>query len=94
MKLRMNQTGFGHVAAVGIVLFLAVAGFAGYKVVTMNRNAAVTPSTQTAASSSTPTSIHSKADLSQAGKALDSSSAQVNSSLNDGALDSDLNDML
>lgn len=94
MKRRINHAGFGHLAAVGIVLFLLVAGFTGYKVVMMNHAVSVAPAAKTTAASSAPASINSKADLTQASKALDNSNTQVNSSLNDSALDSDLNDML
>jgi hypothetical protein len=41
MKATINQRGIGHVVAVFAVLFLAVVGFAGYKVVTMNKSAEV-----------------------------------------------------
>lgn len=94
MKTRsFNANGFGHVALVFVVLFLAVVGFAGYKVVTANRSVATTPPAKTAATA-VPAAINSKADLVQISKVLDSSSAQVDSSLNDNALNSDLNDML
>jgi hypothetical protein len=92
MRTHLNQAGVGHIAAVFVIVFLGVAGFAGYKVVTMNK-AASTTSTVTF-SPKVPKTITSKADLAQAGKALDSTSAQVDSSLNDNSLNADLNDLL
>jgi hypothetical protein len=93
MKQRLNQAGIGHIVAVFVIVFLGVVSFAGYKVVTMNKSASNTVSS-TVPAAKVPTKISTKADLVQAGKALDSSSTQVNSSMNDSSLDSDLNDML
>jgi hypothetical protein len=93
MKAHINQNGIGHIVAVGVVLFLLVVGFAGYKVITMNKVTNTAASTA-AATGKVPNTISSKADLVQASKALDNSSTQVDSSLNDSSLDADLNDML
>jgi uncharacterized protein HemX len=88
-----NQAGFEAVAAVAVVLIAAVIGFAGYTVMNMNKSA---DTEQSAASSqpAVPDKIETKADLTQTGKALDTTSSQLDSSLNDGSLDSDLNAML
>jgi hypothetical protein len=94
MKSRhISQAGFGHIAAVFALLFVAVVGFAGYKVVTMNKAGSTTASTA-AVSTKAPEKISTKADLVQTSKALDSSSTSVSSGLNDSSLNSDLNDML
>lgn len=93
MKSHLNQSGVGHVVAVGVVLFLLVAGFAGYKIITMNRSTNA-PVGAAATTAKVPAKISSKADLVQASKALDNSSSDVNSGLNDSSLDADLNDML
>jgi hypothetical protein len=91
-KTKLNQAGFGHTVLVFVLLFVAAAGFAGYKVLSGQgtKNAASTVSTST----KFPAKISAKADLVQASKALDNSSTQVDSSLNDGGLDADLNDLL
>jgi hypothetical protein len=89
----LNQAGFGHMAVVFLILFVSVAGFAGYKVVSMNKTAGSSESSATA-SPKVPEKINTKADLNVTAKALDNSSAQLNGSLNDSSLDADLNDML
>lgn len=95
MKLmQLNQRGVGHIAALLVVVFVAVAGFAGYKVVTMNKTSQPVAATTVAASPKVPAKITNKTDLTDASMALDSQSAQVNGSLNDNALNTDLNDML
>lgn len=93
MKTRiMNQKGFGHVVIIFVVLFVAVAGLAGYKVMTMHNSDSSNGSA--AAVPKVPATITSKADLTAAAKALDSAGVQLNSSLDDSALNSDLNDLL
>jgi hypothetical protein len=89
----LNQKGFGHIAVLFVLVFVAVVGFAGYKVFTMNKSADTTVSS-VVANPTVPSRISTKADLTATAKALDSSSSQVDSNLNDGALNSDLNDML
>ena len=88
---RSSQSGSHVVALVLVVLFVAVAGFAGYKVWQMQQSAA---SSDTAAAVQVPAKITNTADLTQASKALDQASAQVSTSLDDGGLNSDLNDLL
>jgi uncharacterized protein HemX len=86
-----DQSG-SHVLAVAlVVLALGVVGFAGYKV--QQAHTATYTVTHTAAES-TPASIKGTADLNQTSQALDDSSAQLDSSLDDAALDADLNSML
>jgi predicted negative regulator of RcsB-dependent stress response len=87
------QAGIGHIAIVFAVVFLAVVGFAGWQVFSSNKNASVGDKASTA-SVQVPNKIQTKADLVQTSKALDSSSTNVNSNLNDNALNADLNDML
>jgi len=96
MKAHSSQAGFGHIAVVFLVLFVAVAGFAGYKVVTMNsaQKDDATVATQTQQNAVVPDQIKSKADLVQTAKVLDNSSSSVDGSLNDNSLNQDLNDML
>jgi predicted negative regulator of RcsB-dependent stress response len=87
------QAGIGHVVLLFVIVFVAVVGFAGWKVATMNK---VADTAQAAAVTSpkVPDQIKTKADLVQTSKALDDSSSQVDGSLNDSALNADLNDML
>lgn len=88
---RSSQSG-SHVVAVALfVVFVAAAGFAGYKVWQMQQSAA---STNTTASVQVPSKITNTATLNQTAAALDQASAQVNSNLDDSALNSDLNDLL
>lgn len=89
---RLNQTGSHIVGVAVLLLVLGVVGFAGYKVMNANKKDDVTTTTKTA--NSVPSSIKNTADLTQAANALDSSSAQVNSGLDDSQLNGSLNDML
>lgn len=98
MKSHNIQAGVGHVAVVFVLVFLAVAGFAGYKVVTMNSSqkssVATGLPTKALTNAEAPAQIKSKSDLVLTAKALDTQSSQVDSSLNDNGLNQDLNDML
>lgn len=75
------------------VLVVGVIGFAGYKVMQMQQ-AATTNQPSTTASTTVPAKITDTASLKQASSALDASSAQLNTSLDDSALNTDLNSML
>lgn len=84
---RLTQSG-SHIVALAVgILVVGVVSFAGYTIMQRNdtTETATTPTTHTAASD---------ADLTAAATALDSSSSQVNSSLNDSSLDTDLNNLL
>jgi hypothetical protein len=90
---KFSQAGFSHHLIIGLIVFLAIVGFAGYKVVTMNRTA--TPTSSTAADSKVASdTLKTQADLTATGKELDADSDDINSSLNDTQLDADLNAML
>lgn len=93
-KTNNSQAGFGHIVLVFALVFLAVGGFAGYKVVSGRGSKADTAATVTATASSVPATITTQADLTLTSKALDNEAASVNGGLNDGSLDGDLNDML
>lgn len=87
--LRFNQRGFEHVSVIVLVVVLGVVGFGGYYVMHANRDKTpVSQSSQVTA----PATIQSKADLQQAGKALDAD--QNDNSLNESQLDADLNSVL
>lgn len=93
MKTRsFNQAGIGHIVLVAVLLLVGVIGFAGYQVV--QKNAAKTEVAQTAPAETAPASIKSKADLEKTEKALAGSDAELDSSLNDKALDADIDSML
>ena len=89
---RSSQSGSHVIALALVVLFVAVAGFAGYKVYTMQQ--AATSGAPTSTSATVPAKITNTATLNQASSALDAVSTQVNSNLDDSALNSDLNDLL
>lgn len=88
---KLNQTGFGHVILLVALVALAVVGFAGYRVWT-SQNTATAPDSSQAAT--LPATIETKADLAQTGKMLDETSAQLDTNLDDGGLDADINSML
>ncbi len=88
---RLNQTG-SHILGIALlVLALGIVAFAGYTVSHRNKEVATATLTSTA---SVPKTISNKADLNQAGTALDKSSSQLDSSLNDSSLNADMNDLL
>ena len=90
---RLNQSGSHVLGFALLVLVLGVVGFAGYKVQQAHNNSdtAVQTATTTA---KVPATIANTAELQQASRALDDSSAQLNSSLDDSSLNTDLNSML
>ncbi|MFA5003867.1 MAG: hypothetical protein WC498_01150 [Candidatus Saccharimonadales bacterium] len=88
---RLNQTGSHLIAGLLLVAVVGVIGFAGYKVVQSQKTSTTGTTT---ASTTAPKAIKSKADLSQANKALDASATQLNSTLNDSAFNADLTSML
>ena len=88
---RLNQSG-SHLLAVALfVLALGVVGAAGYKVQQAHKT---TDAVSQTAVKTAPATINTTADLDQTSQALDSSSAQLDSALDDTALDADLNSML
>jgi len=93
---RLNQSGSHIVALALAVVVVAVLGFAGYRVMQANKTTPVTTaSTQPLSTpSAVPATIKTNGDLTATAKALDDTSAQVDSSLNDNSLNSDLNDLL
>lgn len=87
----LNQKGSLHLGLILAVVVVAGVVFAGYRVWTNQHPA----SSDTVAQTTTvPAAIHTKADLVATGKALDAGSSQLNSSLDDSSLDSDINSML
>ena len=93
-RTTLNQTGFEAVGIIVALLFVAIIGFAGYKVLNMNKSAASQDSSAISSQQvAVPAKLKTKADLSQTGKALDKSSSQLDTSLNDKSLDADLSTM-
>jgi len=88
-----NQKGFEAVMVGVVLLFVAVVGFAGFKVMSMNKSAetaSVVPATQVAA----PATIKTKADLVKTDQALEASALETDKGLNSKALDADLETLL
>lgn len=88
---KSHQSGFEAVGVLVVIVVLAVIGFAGYAV--WKRSHHTTDSTASS-SSGVPATIKSKADLDKATSALNASAADVNSSLDDSSLNSDINSLL
>jgi len=91
MKLRRNNLGFAHLILILAVIVIAVVGFAGYYVVSSNRDKK-SADTATNTNQVIPENINSDQDLDQASKALDAD--QNDSDLDPAQLDDDLNSLL
>ncbi len=89
---RSSEDGSHVVALALVVLFVAVAVYAGYKV--MNLPQVAPASTATTTTTKAPAAIINTATLKQAVSALDSESTQVNTNLDSSGLNTDLNDLL
>lgn len=90
--MRSNQSG-SHIIALSLfILVVGVIGFTGYRLWQLQQPS--TASTTHTATASVPQSIKTTADLTQAASALDDASSQLNSGLDDSALNADLNSML
>ncbi|HSX43214.1 MAG TPA: hypothetical protein VLF59_03960 [Candidatus Saccharimonadales bacterium] len=89
---RLNQSGSHIIALALVVLALGVVGFAGYKVMQRNQKSPVVTANGT--NIAIPTTIKTKTDLTVTAKSLDSASAELNSSIDTGSLDSSMNDLL
>ena len=90
-RIHNSQKGFEAIGVLLVVVVVAIIGFASYKVLTMNK-AADSPATSAAASE--PEKIESNQDLADTSKVLDSASTELDTSLNDASLNSDLNALL
>ena len=91
---RYNQEGSHLIAALLLVVVAGVIALAGYKVWQMQSNNTPSAGNTTASSATVPATIQSKADLTQASRALDQASTQLNGNLDDSALNADINSML
>lgn len=93
MRVVPSQKGFEAVGLLVVVAFLAIVGFAAFKVVGLNKSAASSTAT-TASAVRVPATIKTSADLKQTDQALQSTGQQAENSLNADSLDADLNAML
>lgn len=91
MKTQSTQAGFSHTFVVLSLLLLALIGFAGYNVLNKNHKNTAT-NNSSAATVQLPAKISNKAQAQQAAKALDKES--IDTSLDSGQLDADLNSVL
>ena len=90
---RSNQSG-SHMIGIALAIFaVGVMAFAGYRVWQMQQPS-TTADNLTSSTGTVPATIKTTADLSAAAKALDDSSAQLDSGLNSSLLDADINSML
>ncbi len=91
---RLNQSGSHIIAIMLLVLALGVVGFTGYKVQQAHNKTDSSNQTKTTAQAAIPKTVTNTTDLQSVGTVLDQSSAQLDSSLDDGQLNADLNSML
>jgi uncharacterized protein (UPF0333 family) len=86
---RLNQSGSLHLGLLLAVVVVAAVFAVGFRVMNNSKS-----SDDTTTAASYPSSIQSKADLTQTSRALDQTGSQIDSNLNDSSLDSDINSML
>lgn len=89
--MKRLQTGFAHLALVLLLLVMAVAGFAGYKVVKDRQDKTAANKTSTSITNPAET-INSSADLDSTTDTLNSQS--IDSDLNPDDLNSDVTNLL
>ena len=89
MNIFNNQKGSTHMIAIFGVLVIALAGFAGYRVM---QAAEPSGTSDTAVTTGEPEKIKNKADLVKAEDSLDE--APIDSSVNPSDLDQDINSLL
>ena len=91
-RLHSSEHGLGHLALLTVVVVLTIVGLAGYVVVHNSDLENGSTGTVQTSSTSVPSVLKTKADVTTAAKALDS--INVDSSVNPNQLDSDLNSLL
>jgi len=89
--MKKTQHGIAHLSLLLLVVIAAVVGFAGYKVMQSNHNKDLSSGT-TPAVANTVQTIQSKADLNTAEASLNSQN--LDSDLNPGQFDQDVNSLL
>lgn len=90
MTLSQNQRGSSHIVALLVVVVVAGIAFAGYRV--MNRDSIVASSVPAVSTSKVPATLKSKSDVEKANASLDSTA--IDSSVDPGQLDGDINSLL
>lgn len=91
---RTHESG-SHVIVLAVaVLVVGVLAFAGYRVYQMQQAANNTPSASTTADATPPAQITNTTTLKQAGNALDAAAVELNSNLDDSALNTSMSSML
>jgi hypothetical protein len=91
---RLNQSGSHVLVAMLFVLVVGVVGLIGYRVMHNNDQSVSSSAGQPRAAATVPSTIKNNADLTNVSKVLDTSSSQLDGSLNDNSLNNDLNDLL
>jgi hypothetical protein len=89
---RLNQNGFEAMTLITLLVVVVVLGALSYTFVMLHKTKPTLDNgaTATAKNTSVPANINSQADLTQASQALNQSSIQINSDLNDNSLNDDL----
>jgi hypothetical protein len=92
-NLKLNQKGFSYTIVLALVL-VAVVGFAGYRVYSVNKgtNSAKPATTVSSGSNTVPSKIKNAADVKSAASALDKD--QTDKQLDPAQLNADLNSLL
>jgi hypothetical protein len=86
----LNQKGSLHLGLLLGLVVIVVVAFAGYRVLQRDQAA----ETETTAAASLPAEIKTQEDLTQTSKVLDQTATELDASLNETALDTDINAML
>lgn len=90
--MKKTQKGFAHLALLLLLVAVAVAAYAGYKVVKDHQDKTTANQTSTSLTQSASDAINNKADLD---KALNTINGQnVEADLNPSSLDNDINSLL
>lgn len=91
VKLRINQSGFEHISLVIVVVVVGILGFIGFRVSQISKQPTNKSTTNTATSSSKPSKLTSKGDVSTAKKNVENET--VESDLDPAQLDKDLSSL-
>jgi Tfp pilus assembly protein PilE len=94
--LNKNQKGFEMIGLLFVVVIIGIIGFTSFKVWSNSQTKKENSSTTATVVKTTaiPTVINTKADLTKASKALDTSETQINSQVNGNSLNGDISDLL
>jgi Tfp pilus assembly protein PilX len=90
--MKKTQQGFAHLALILLLIVVAVAAYAGYKVVKNHQKITSANQTSTSITSTPSQAINSKADLDKAANTLNGQ--KVDSDLNPDSLNNDVSTLL